>query len=130
MLRISLIASVVSSAGAFLFLSFDNKDFVLSNDHAIEQAVITGSAKLTKGSAVVAGVSGGSQQIAENPVWLDMSEVGVIAGIAGVALGFAVNTYFQWRKDRRDKYFQERRDQREQEVHDLAVSGMVERRKR
>lgn len=99
MLRISLIASVVNSAGAFLFLG---NRILSQSHHTAFDGVIHASGAATKLSGGVAVTSGAAQKIAEDPFWLSLSDIGVLVGIAGVFLGVAVNFYFQKRRDARE----------------------------
>lgn len=74
------------------------------SQHSTEQIVITGSSYFTKGSGAIAVIGGASQKAAESAAdVMSFADMGVVFGMAGVALGLLVNSVALWRRDKREK---------------------------
>ncbi|NIB43793.1 hypothetical protein HBA55_29595 [Pseudomaricurvus alkylphenolicus] len=96
----------------------------MEKQHAVEQAIISGSGTFAKGSGVTAIASSLSQKIANDPDWLSMSDLGIIVGMAGVVIGLLVNLLFQIIRNKRESRYQKREDERAQELHNAKMRAI------
>lgn len=92
--------------------------------HAVEHALISLGGKVGATGTVTAVGSGAvgklTAEVASNPqsaeIAMTISEFGVVAGVVLGVAGFAVQTYFSWRRDRRESAFHAREDARKQQL--------------